>query len=131
MQYVRLIYFTLTSTDFLCCRLLGEFLLPPSNVLPHTYQDIHAIMKYIDLDYQAIQACHDDHLLYYKEHALKEECLKCQKSRYRTDQVIKQVCCKVLHYIPIIPCLQQLFKWINISKFMDYHVENISKDGVL
>ena len=41
------------------------------------------------------------------------------------------MCCKVLRYIPIIPCLQQLFKWINISKFMDYHAKNISKDGVL
>ena len=85
MQYVRLILFALTSTYFLCCRLLGGFLLPLSNVLPHTYQDLHAIMKGIGMDYQDIHACSDDHILYYKEHASKEECLKCQKIRYQLE----------------------------------------------
>jgi hypothetical protein len=73
MQYVRLIFFTSTSIDILCCRLLGEFLLPSSNVLPCTYRDLHAIMKDIRMEYQDIHACHDDHILCYGEHALKEE----------------------------------------------------------
>jgi hypothetical protein len=115
MQYVRLIFFTLTSIDFLCCRLLGEFLLPPSNVLCRTYQDLHAIMKDIGMEYQAIHACPDDHILYYGEHASKEECPKCQISRYRTDQVTKKVPHKVLHYIIIIPCLRRLFRCKRIS----------------
>ena len=76
MQYVQLIFFTLTSIDFLCCRLLGEFLLPLSNVLCHTYQYLHAIMKDIGMEYQDIHACLDDHIMYYGEHALKEELLK-------------------------------------------------------
>ena len=53
---LRLIFFTLTSY-FLCCRLLGEFLLPLSNILPHTYQDLYAIMKDIGMEYQAINTC--------------------------------------------------------------------------
>jgi hypothetical protein len=27
------------------CRLLGEFILPPSNILPRTYREISLIMK--------------------------------------------------------------------------------------
>jgi hypothetical protein len=69
MQYVCLIVFTLTSIDFLCCRLLGEFMLPPSNVLCHTYQYLHAIMKDTRMEYQYIHACTDDHILYYGENA--------------------------------------------------------------
>jgi hypothetical protein len=47
---------TLTSC-LLCCRLLDEFLLPSSNILPRTYRGLHAIMKDIGMDYQTIDAC--------------------------------------------------------------------------
>jgi hypothetical protein len=86
--------------------LLAKFILPLSNVLCHGYQDLHSIMKYIGMEYQAIHACPDDHIPYYGEYALKEECSKCEISRYRTDQVRKRMPCKVLRYIPIIPRLR-------------------------
>jgi hypothetical protein len=90
MQFLRLIFFTLTSY-LLCCRFIGEFLLPSSNILPHTYRDLHAIMKFIGMDYQTIDACPDDHIIYYRKHASKTECPQCLISRYRTDQVTKRV----------------------------------------
>ena len=68
MQYLWLIFFTLTSY-FECCRLLGEFLLPPSNILPHTYRDLSAIMKDIGMEYQAIDACPNVEIIYYKQYA--------------------------------------------------------------
>jgi hypothetical protein len=67
-------------------------------------------MKDIGMEYEVIHACSHDHVLYYGEHASKEEFPKCQISRYRTDQVTKKVSHKVLHYIPIIPHLQRLFR---------------------
>jgi hypothetical protein len=70
MQFLRLILFTLTSY-LLCCALLGEFLLPSSNILPRTYWDLHAIMKDIGMDYQTIDACPTDHIIYYGQHASK------------------------------------------------------------
>jgi hypothetical protein len=70
------------SIDFLYCIFLGEFLLPPSNVLCHTYQYLHAIMKDIGMEYQVIHACPDDNILYYGEHASKEEFQKFQISKY-------------------------------------------------
>ena len=96
---------TLTSC-LLCCRLLGEFLLPSSNILPRTYRGLHAIMKDIGMDYQTIDACPNDHIIYYGQHASKTECLQCLISRYRSDQVTKRVPRKVLRHIPIIPRLQ-------------------------
>ena len=56
--------FTLNSY-LLCCRLLGEFLLPSSNILPRTYRGLHAIMKDIGMDYQIIDAFPNDHIIYY------------------------------------------------------------------
>ena len=70
MKFLRLIFFTLTSY-LLCCRLLGEFLLPSSNILPHTYRDLQAIMKDIGMDYKTIDACTNDHIIYYGKHVSK------------------------------------------------------------
>jgi hypothetical protein len=88
-------------------------------------------MKDIGMDYQTIDACPNDHIIYYKQHDLKIECLQCFINRYRTNQVKKRVPQKVLRHIPIIPCLQRLFKCESIAKFMDYHARNRSEDGIL
>ena len=51
----------------ICCNsLIGEYLLPPSNKLPRTYRDLTSIMKYVGMEYQAIDACPNDHIIYYK-----------------------------------------------------------------
>jgi hypothetical protein len=46
-------------------RLLGDVLLPTSDILPRTYREISVIMKEIGMDYQAIDACPKDHIIYY------------------------------------------------------------------
>ena len=74
ITYLWLIFFTLISY-FLCHRLLGEFMLPLSNILPHTYRDLYAIMKEIGMEYQPIYACPNYHIIYYGQHASKMECL--------------------------------------------------------
>jgi hypothetical protein len=79
------------TSYLLCCRLLGELLLPSSNILPYTYRGLHDIMKDIGMDYQTIDACPNDHIIYYGQHALKIEFSQCLISRYRTDQVKKRV----------------------------------------
>ena len=81
MQYLQLLFFTLTSY-FLCFRLLGEFMSPMSNMLPRTYRDLHAIMKDIGMEYQSIYACIDDHTIYYGQHVSKTKSLVCGISRY-------------------------------------------------
>jgi hypothetical protein len=106
-------------------------LLPSSNILPHTYRCLRAIMKDIGMDYQTINVCPNDHIIYYGLHASKTKCLQCLINRYRTDQVTKRVPRKVLHHIPIIPCLQRLFMCESIAQFMDYHARNRSGYGFL
>ena len=86
--------------------MIAKFLLPPSNILPHTYLDLSTIMKKIGMHYEAIHACPDDHVIYYNQYEFAIEFLECHISRYRTDQVTKKVPHKVLRYIPIIPRLQ-------------------------
>ena len=66
-------------------------MLPLSNILPRTYQNLHAIMKDIGMEYQTIYACPNDHIIYYGQHTFKTGCPGCHISRYRTDQETKMV----------------------------------------
>ena len=83
------------------------------------------------MEYQAIDAYPNDHIIYYGKYALENEWPQCQTSRYRTDKVTKKVPHNVLCYIPIIPLLQQLFKCQSIAQFMDFHAKNRIRDDVL
>jgi hypothetical protein len=73
-------------------------------------------MKDIGMEYQAINACPNDHIIHYGKYASENKFLQCQISKYRTDQVTQHMPRKVLHHIPIIPHLQQL-----LEQFMNYH----------
>ena len=42
------------------------------------------------MEYQAIDACLDDHIIYYVQYASEKKFLQCEISRYRTDQVTKR-----------------------------------------
>ena len=83
------------------------------------------------MDYQAIDACPNDHMVYYGKYASENKFPQCEISRYRTDQVTKKVLRKFIRYIPIITLFQQLFKCQSIAEFMDFHAKNRSGYGVL
>ena len=89
--------------------MLSEFVLPTSNILPCTYREVSLIMKEIGMEYQSIDACLNDYIIYYGQYASENKCPQCEISRYRTDQLTKQAPRKVLYYIPIIPHFQRLF----------------------
>ena len=115
MKRVSLILFIYYINYFFSffCSLIAEFLLPPSKILPRIYRDLSSIMKEIGMNYEAIHACLNDHVIYNNQH---EFAIECDISRYRTYQVTKKLPRKVLRYIPIIPCLQRLFRFKNRSQ---------------
>src|SRR5271170_4027606 len=83
------------------------------------------------MEYNTIDACPNDHIIYYGQHASKSECPECGTSRYHIDQVTYKVPRKLLRHIPIIPRFQRLFRCKKIAEFMDYHARQRSEDGVM
>ena len=67
-------------------------------------------MKEFGMEYQAIDACPNEHIIYYGQYASENECPQYQISRYQTDKVTKKAPHTVLRYIPIIPRFQRLFR---------------------
>ena len=64
------------------------------------------VIKDVGMAYNTIDACTNDHIIYYIQHASKSECLECGISRYRTNKVTNKVPCKVLLHVLTIPCFQ-------------------------
>ena len=72
-------------------------------------------MKEFGMDYQDIDACPNNHIIYNGQYALENECPKCQISRYRTNKASNKVPHKVLRYISIIPRFHRLFRCQSIA----------------
>jgi hypothetical protein len=60
-------------------------------------------MKDIGMEYQIIDACPNDYMIYYGERKVDmKQCPKFKINRYHTDQVTKDMPHKVILHIPII-----------------------------
>ena len=88
-------------------------------------------MKYLGMVYEAIDACPNDHIIYYGQHATNLDYSQCGISSYQTNQVTNKVPHKFLHHIPILSRFQQLIRCKSMAQFMDYHAKNRSEDDVL
>jgi hypothetical protein len=65
-------------------------------------------------------------VLYHNEHEVVNQCLVCHECRYVLGR--NRVPKKVLRHFPLILRLKQMFRALNLSKFMKWHHDNISKD---
>jgi hypothetical protein len=88
------------------------------------------------MDYEKIDACEKNCMLFWKEHKADTECMHCGRSKYvkviNEDgaSVTTKVVVKRLRYIPITPRLKRLFLCEDTAQLMRWHKEGIrdSKD---
>jgi hypothetical protein len=66
-------------------------------------------------EYEKIDACKDNCMLFYKEHKNETKCLKCDKSRFVEvvnedgEKVTMKVAPKQLRYMPLTPRIKRFF----------------------
>ena len=113
------------------CRLLKEQVLPSDNELPPTRQDAKNILTSIGLDYNRIDACPKDCILFRGPYEHLTECPNCGSNRYRDDLQGATYRVKVLRHFPIIPRIQNMFRCKAIAELMTWHHKNRSSDDVL
>jgi len=104
--------------------------LPNGETLPCSYREAKLFTRDLGFGYDSIHACKNDCALFWKEHADKEKCPKCDTSRWScvkgTGKKIPQ---KVLRYFPIKPRLQRLFISKDTAKQMRWHKDERKDDG--
>jgi hypothetical protein len=87
------------------------------------------IVSSLDMNYEKIDVCEKNYMLFWKEHKDDIECMHCGRSRYvkvRNEDgvsVITKVVTKQLCYIPIMSRLKWLFLSEETTKQMRWHKE--------
>ncbi|XP_020254060.1 uncharacterized protein LOC109831132 [Asparagus officinalis] len=109
--------------------------------IPENYDNAKKIVSVIGLDYNKIDACPNDCILYYKDNKDLQECPTCGVSRWvqrknysthgTTRSMLKQkkIPAKVLRHFPLIPRLKRLYMNKDTAKQMRWHMEERTNDG--
>jgi hypothetical protein len=104
------------------------------NNMPCNRADARKVIREVGFDYIIIDACPCDGTLYYGDrNAHLQQCPleNCGLSRYRTDLKSQTVPRKKMHYFPIGPRLQALYRSPKYSRLMQWAGNNRSEDGWL
>jgi hypothetical protein len=104
------------------------------NNMPRSRAEARKVIREVGFDYVVIDACPCDETLYYgPENGHLQNCPKqeCGLSRYRTDMKSSKVPRKKMHYFPIGPRLQAMYRSPEYSRLMQWAGNNRSADGWL
>nr|XP_028959288.1 uncharacterized protein LOC114825108 [Malus domestica] len=104
--------------------------------LPTSNDGAKKIVAELGLHYEKIDACKNDCIIYYMEHANATQCPTCKLSRWRTQEKGnkkkgKKVPWKILRYFPLTSRLQRLYMSSKTAADMRWHSKDRVKDGVL
>ncbi|XP_028125191.1 uncharacterized protein LOC114322108 [Camellia sinensis] len=82
--------------------------------------------------YEAIHACKNDCILFWKDNAKLENCPTCLESRYKfNNQSGKKIPHKILRYFPLTPRLKRLYMLKKTAANIRWHKEKRVDDGML
>ncbi|MED6141860.1 hypothetical protein PIB30_118316 [Stylosanthes scabra] len=114
----------------------------PSLNIPTSFDKTKNMVKNLGLDYNKIDACPNDCMLYRGEHANDSSCHVCGASRFIEHTAVEEddvtssrkprkVAAKTLRHFPLIPRLQRLFMCTRTVDAMTWHHNERLKDGLL
>ncbi|XP_063950089.1 uncharacterized protein LOC135152874 [Daucus carota subsp. sativus] len=105
--------------------------LPKKHTLPQTYYEMKKIMKGLRVEYQKIDLCENDCMLFYGDDKDKVVCDICGQDRYRDvlRKDGKKIPKKILRHFPLIPRLQRLYMSKHTSDHMRWYKNRDVKDG--
>lgn len=81
------------------------------------------MMTLVGMDYNRIDACINDCVLFRKDLSNARECPKCKEPRYKEDSMTGKVPRKVLRHFPLVPRLQMMFGCPDLAKMQTSHAK--------
>ncbi|XP_074322753.1 uncharacterized protein LOC141659723 [Apium graveolens] len=107
--------------------------LPVDHKLPRNYYDVRKMIRGLHMEYEKIDACENDCMLFYKENRNKTHCDICTTSRYKEQKDPKKnkIPRKILRYFPLTQRLQHLFMNKKTAEDMRWHHNRVKVDGQL
>ncbi|XP_074362605.1 uncharacterized protein LOC141702917 [Apium graveolens] len=106
---------------------------PNDHKLPEKYYTVRKMIRGLNMEYEKIDACENDCMLFYKEHSEKTKCDICKRDRYKVqkDPKKQKISRKILRYFPITTRLQRLFMAEKTAKCMRWHHDRVVVEGQL
>ncbi|WCJ29486.1 hypothetical protein M5689_011119 [Euphorbia peplus] len=98
--------------------------LPKGVDMPSNYYEARKMITDLGFNYEKIEACENDCILFWKENANLEKCSIC-------DTKSNKISPKVLRYFPLRPRLQRLFQSSKTASDMRWHFDKREDDGDL
>jgi hypothetical protein len=89
--------------------------LPSNHKMSKDMYQSKKLLSTLDMEYEKIDACENNCMLFYKEHKDETKCLKCDKSRFVEvvnedgEKVTLKVAHKQLCYMPLMARMKWLF----------------------
>ncbi|XP_073117096.1 uncharacterized protein [Elaeis guineensis] len=118
-----------TSMD----KLLKVFkeVLPNGALVPNSFYEAKKLIQDLGLEHIKIDACLNDCVIYWREHANAIVCPVCNLSRWKYQGRTRNIPHKILHYFPLKPRLQRLYMSKITAKDMRWHEKKRINDGIL
>jgi hypothetical protein len=114
-------------------------ILPDGHCLPDSMDKIHKVVRDLGLNYEKIDACYNDCVLFREAYVDLDNCPKCGESRwkkYKNAEAVgsssgskKRAPRKILRYFPLTPRLQRLYMSETRASYMRWHKEELVDDG--
>jgi hypothetical protein len=103
----------------------------PDLKIPDSFHKTKTMIKGLGLDYEKIDACPNDCMLYWGEYKNESSCRFCKASRWKESSLVDcesdepknghKVAEKILRHFPLIPRLQRLFMCSKTAESMRWH----------
>jgi hypothetical protein len=94
--------------------LIGDVLLA-NHKLPRDMYQSKKLLAGLCMDYEKINVCQDNCMVFWKEHINEKKCLKCEKCLFvevinvDDEEVMMKIAYKQLRYMSVTPRLKRLF----------------------
>jgi hypothetical protein len=112
---------------------INDFL-PNNHKIPKDMYQSKKLLSALAMEYEKIDACKDNCMLFYEEHKDETKCLKCDKSRFIEvinedgKKVMMKVDHKQLRYMPLTPQRKWLFPSKKTAIHMMWHKEGVHEN---
>jgi hypothetical protein len=126
--------FTFSNKCYMELLSLFSDILPSNHKMPKDMYQSKKLLSALGMEYEKIDGCKDNCMIFYKEHKNETTCLKYGKPRF-VDVVIKdaekvttKTTHKQLHYMPLTPRMKWLFISMKTAGHMRWHKEGVREN---
>ncbi|XP_043817330.1 uncharacterized protein LOC122724999 [Manihot esculenta] len=117
------------------CELMKE-MLPSDNVMTDSFYSTKRLVRGLGLPVQKIHCCVNGCMIYWENDKELTRCKFCDHERFKRlkhtlGKGKSQIPYKKMYYFLITPCLQRLYASCVTAKYMTWHNDHATEDGVM